>query len=412
MTARTAAPATSRQEWADAAKGASVALVVLGHVTWFHYLPVVERAWPGASGAQWLWSMFNEVLRPLRMPLFFAVAGYFAVRALQRPWSSVLRPRVGTYAYLHVVWLLLWTLTGLAVGAVAGGGLEAGSLGLVVPADPAGWLTAGLAGGVGPWFLYALALYFTIGKLTARLPRAVVVAAAAAVATASFATWLPAPWGSESVLQNGVWYFLGAACAGRLRELAARPRPLWAAVAAAGLLGAGVLLWRLDPGVVGQAVAELPLRLLAVTTGVLLAVQLTTSLPRLAAPWVRLGRRTLPVYVLHPVLLFVLHPVLLVLDERLLSALPGPLPQAAALLYPPLLSAALVLASVGVHALLLRAGAAWLFALPGGPRPAQLPPAPVPAQPAQQTRPDQRTRPAPQAAEPAAVRPPEGGPTR
>ncbi|WP_337060037.1 acyltransferase family protein [Kineococcus sp. G2] len=398
------APATSRQEWADAAKGASVALVVLGHVTWFHYLPVVERAWPGASGAQWLWSMFNEVLRPLRMPLFFVVAGFFAVRALQRPWSLVLRPRVGTYAYLHVVWLLLWTLTALAVGALAGGGLEAGGLGLVVPTDPAGWLTAGLAGGVGPWFLYALALYFAIGKLTARLPRAVVVAAAAALALASFAAWLPTPVWSEPVLRNGVWYFLGSACAGRLRELAARPRPLRAAAAATGLLGAGVLLWRLDPGVVGQALAELPLRLLAVIAGVLLAVQLTASLPRLAAPWVRLGRRTLPVYVLHPVLLFALHPVLLVLDERLLSALPGPLPQVAALLYPPVLSAALVLGSVGVHALLLRAGASWLFALPGGPRSVQLPrPAavhpPVPAQPGHPVHPPR----------PAAVRPPEAG---
>ncbi|WP_432504192.1 acyltransferase family protein [Kineococcus arenarius] len=373
-------PTVSRQEWADAAKGVSVALVVLGHVTWFHFLPVAEDAWPGASGAQWLWSMFNEVLRPVRMPLFFVVAGYFAARALQRPWRLVLRPRVATFAHLHVLWLVLWVLAGLAAGALAGGGLASGGLGLVAPTDPGGLLAAGAAGGVGPWFLYALALYFTIGKLTARLPRPLVVGAAAAVALASFAQWLPAPWETESVQQNAVWYFLGASCAGPLRVLAARPRPLWAAAAAAGLLGAGVALWRLDLGLVATAVAELPLRLLAVTAGVLLAVQLVRSVPWLAAPWVRLGRRTLPVYVLHPVLLFALHPLLLALDERLLAALPGPLSQAAALLYPPLLSAVLVLAAVGVHALLQRAGASWLFALPGSPvRTAPLPPGPAPA---------------------------------
>ncbi|GAA4968380.1 acyltransferase family protein [Kineococcus glutinatus] len=382
---------TTRLQWADAAKGLCVALVVLGHVTFFDYLDVVQRAWPQADRAQLLWSLSNQVLRPLRMPLFFAVAGFFAVRALQRPWPVVRRPRVATYAYLHVVWFAVWALAALAAGALVGAGVLRGGLGLVVPPEVPQLLLAAAVGGVGPWFLYALALYFVVGRLTRRLPAPLVVGVAALVAVAAFARWLPAPLGVEPVLENGVWYLAAARYPDVLRRWIARPRPARTALVWAAYVAVNLAVWRLAPPAAVAAVLEMPVRLLAVAASVHLAVLAAAALPRLAAPWVRLGRRTLPVYVLHPPLLFLLHVPLLALAEHVLRPLPGPLATAAALLYPAVVTAGLVLLAVAVHDLLQRAGAGWLFALPGGsaPRGVQLPPDPargvVPAaRPAQQ----------------------------
>ncbi|MGG1909429.1 acyltransferase family protein [Microbacterium sp. NRRL B-14842] len=44
---------------------------------------------------------------PFLMPLFLFLSGYFASAALARPWAAVLRPRVGRFLYLYLLWSLI-----------------------------------------------------------------------------------------------------------------------------------------------------------------------------------------------------------------------------------------------------------------------------------------------------------------
>src|SRR3712207_8675988 len=48
-----------------------------------------------------VWHEVTEALRPVRMPLFFAISGFFASRAVHRPWRDA-RARVMGGDYLYV----------------------------------------------------------------------------------------------------------------------------------------------------------------------------------------------------------------------------------------------------------------------------------------------------------------------
>ncbi len=135
------------------------------------------------------------------MPLFFAISGLFAAAALTRPWRVVLRPRVGQNLYLHVLWLLI----GFAVStAVAVPTFMAPERLRDVPAAVA-------TASTGLWYLYALAVYFVLARLTRRWPAAVPVAAAAVLAVVSFCGVLPGSGDTHSVVENLVWFLAGAA---------------------------------------------------------------------------------------------------------------------------------------------------------------------------------------------------------
>ena len=100
------------------------------------------------------------------------------------------------------------------------------------------------------------------------------------------------------------------------------------------------------------------LSLLGVPAAILLAVAVS-SRPRLAGPLGRLGRQTLPVYVLHmPVLALVAQLPAWVGPGR------GPFALAAAVLYPLLLTAVIAAACLGLHAVLVRVGGRYLFEMP------------------------------------------------
>ncbi len=99
--------APRRLAWPDAARGLAIGLVVLYHAT------------------NWTWSTgyevsvlrdFNETLRSLRMPLFFAVAGMFAGKWMTVPWSRLARGKLLFFAWVFVLWepisLVVRLLTG------------------------------------------------------------------------------------------------------------------------------------------------------------------------------------------------------------------------------------------------------------------------------------------------------------
>ncbi|MEZ0490986.1 acyltransferase family protein [Kineococcus sp. TBRC 1896] len=345
----------TRAAWPDAAKAACILLVVLGHVA---YLLLDLGQVPWAAGAPPVWNDLDVFLRPLRMPLFFAISGLFAAAALDRPWRVTLRPRVGQNLYLHVLWLLVGFVVSAAVAVPTFMAPRA------LREVPAATATAS----TGLWYLYALAVYFLLARLTRTWPAGLPVALAAAAAVVSFCGVLPGAGDTHSVVENLVWFLAGARFPRAVRALASRERPLLVVGLGAVLVAVLVAARLAHPDVVLAALLELPTRAAAVVVGVCLAVLLTRRLPRLSAPLLRLGRRTLPVYVLHGVVLLLVQRPLAAVTGPLVGRLPHPALAVVVVLYPLLVTAGTVWSCLAAQTLAGRIGAGWLFALPGGGR--------------------------------------------
>ncbi|APX32469.1 hypothetical protein BH708_06740 [Brachybacterium sp. P6-10-X1] len=350
---------TGRIAWLDLARAISILLVVLYHVA--------VSAGPELLGgsdspaARW-WNRANVALIPLRMPLFFLIAGALATRAIRRPWRAVLRPRVLDLLWPYLLWCLLFAVTGWPRYA---------------PADPGGFLLGEVTGmlviGSPYWFIAVLPIFFALARLGRDRPTATVALA--------LATYLLAPvlhagmlaagadgdltYGVFQLTDNALWYLLGTALHGPLLTLGARIRAVPGLLAGTGLL----LVFAVLADAVLRSDASLAvvrlIELAASLTGLGAAVALVPLLARWGAT-VRLGSylgsRTLVIYLVHPVLLNVgvVAWILLGVDDHL----PAPARQ---LLVIPAVTALAVLGSLCLDRSIERWGPAWLLAAPGAP---------------------------------------------
>ncbi|WP_432495328.1 acyltransferase family protein [Kineococcus auxinigenes] len=318
------APA-QRLGWADAAKGAAIALVVLTHATMF----LQEAGYATAP-----WQSLNNLLAGARMPLFFAVSGLFASSASRGSWRGVLLRRVLPSAWLFCLWLVLTTAF-FATGAWVEAGQPAG----------AGELAVAL---VRPhtelWYLYALAVYALVARALRPVPPGVQLAAAAALSvTTSAGLTATGSWAWDDVAAHLVFFLAGLHGRRVLASVAERSGPgrtaaLLAAFAVVG--GAvGLLDLHLVPG----------LPLLRGALGVLAAVAACALLVRRwpRTPLRALGRATLPVYLTHVLLIAALTTVLEVLA-------PPALPLPVRLVLPAVVTAVVVLAGVAARRPLAR----------------------------------------------------------
>ncbi len=328
-----------RLRWPDVAKGASILLVVLHHVVLKHYVDLVEPAFEPVEDA---WRGLTYALKPIRMPLFFAVSGFFAASAVTRPWSA-LRRRVTSSYYLYVVWLSVFIVIY--------------SLERDIPANR----VQGVADFIGElfwaasslWFLYALAVYVVIARALRALPPQLVVGAAAVLAMS--VSWLGIEENNRySVLAHLVYFLAGAYYPHLMRQVAAVRATVPVVVALLATYGLAVT---------AVFVSELPRSLtsfgasvIGVTLGIVLAVMVAGTALGAGLAWI--GRRTLRIYVLHLAVLVVLVQIPIGLpDGGLLGLL-------LTLTYPVLLSGVVVLATFGVHSALVWAGLGWLFEAP------------------------------------------------
>ncbi|MGI5212229.1 acyltransferase family protein [Plantactinospora sp. CA-290183] len=335
---------SERAQWADVAKGACILLVVLWHVVVKHYLQIDWHVGVPVPGA---WGLLGEQLLPLRMPLFFTISGVFAANAVNRPWRVAGRTRIAGFLYLYAIWLLIHT----ALLAAAPG----------FPTDRARSGTDLLAQlTITPsnlWYLYALALYFTLAKAVRRIPRPAVLAAAAALSVVTAAGLLDTPGNRGGLYQNLVFFLAG---------LYLRPYVLrWAATATDRRLALTFLGYAGVLALMGVAGAErwpgvwLLVSVVAVGFGVTAAVR-AGRWPGFADPLAALGRRTLPVYVIHMPVLALAHRCLV----GPVSELGGTGQALLVLGYPVLLTAAVLGLSLALHRALTAARLTWLFALP------------------------------------------------
>lgn len=337
-TATPSATGRARLDWPDIAKGACIILVVLHHATKLFVVDLVpaelgsvSTAWVGVTGA----------LRPIRMPLFFLISGFFAAGAVTRPWAEARARIVGGY-WLYAVWLTaFWAIY---------------SVDTVMPAnrtqDLGDYLGELIWAATSMWFLYAMVLYFMVAKVLRVLPAPVVLAAAAVLSLAK--PWYPFEEANRAaVLFHFVFFLAGAYYPHVVRRLGANPLPagLLLVLYVALSVGTTVLGWP-------RSVEILALSLVGIPLGIAGAVR-AARVSWLADPLVWLGQRTLRVYVLHFAVLSAVGHLSLDLGDGLSNT-----SMLVSGVFPLVLTAVTLVVCLALHEALQRLGFGSLFAAP------------------------------------------------
>ena len=337
-----------RVEWVDAAKGLCILLVVAGHA-------INNLNYNGyATG---IWEQINLMIGPVRMPLFFLLSGLFAAKALSERWRSFADRRIWIMVWLFVLWVPIREIW-LAMIPVTQVG-HTGDIPTPQGLDAENWgpmLHRIAESALGPesylWFLYALALFALLSKLTRRVPPVVQMLAAGTVSVLSPMWELDWPW--NDISHTYVFYLLGMYGAPWIHRLAQRRSLL--IIAGSIAVYAGVAWWiytsydHFNFGLNG------PMRMFLATVGIVAVIGVISFMSgwRILAPLSTVGARTLPVFIMH---IMVLAMVTFAFD-LVLPADPG-LP-----LQPVILAVITVVLCLGLHKLLTSCGFAWLFRRP------------------------------------------------
>lgn len=143
MTFATAAQ-TSRDSWADFAKGLTIILVVMMHSTLGVEL---------ATGKSAFMADIVAFARAFRMPLFFAISGLFAASAIHRLWSRFADTKLIHFAYFYVLWSVLQIGARLVFAGQGNHEISWQQL-FLIPIEPFGTI----------WFIYVLPFFFLIAR--------------------------------------------------------------------------------------------------------------------------------------------------------------------------------------------------------------------------------------------------------
>lgn len=201
----TPAATADRVGWVDYSKGICILLVVMFH-TVNHYEAAV-----GAEG--WMrWIV--DFSKPFRMPDFFLISGLFLARTINSNLLSYIDKKVVHFAYFYLLWL------GLTLLLTDNDTLRA---------DPAEFVKLYAWNIVQPtgvlWFVHMLAVFYVVTRLVSRLPKWVVLLAAASLQVAHQALWIDTPsFVANRFMEYFVFFFLGYAVAGLIFDVAERAK--------------------------------------------------------------------------------------------------------------------------------------------------------------------------------------------
>lgn len=269
----------SRFLWIDTAKGLSILLVVILHVSvWY-----AQSYAPGHP-----LHFFSETFRFVRMPLFFFISGFLARSALARPLSGAFNRTVGLYV-IYAFWTLAYCL------------LIAGRSGAMRPTD---YLLAILLPTVF-WYIWVLPFFFVAAWVLHRLPGIrpaplllvlVVLSAVSPSIRAATGNLLPAPafLNIHAIASNMLWFFAGIHGRDAWLRLIASGTPRRAALSVAAFVASAVATvhWGLGDYL------KVPLSILALyaSAQVLGNIDQGEAIPQKLA---KVGENTLPVYIFH-----------------------------------------------------------------------------------------------------------------
>lgn len=262
-----------REQWLDVAKGVSIAAVVL-----FHVGTVVKASTPAGR----VWTLVDLGLFTLIMPLFFLVSGLFVGRSLTLPMKDFIKTKVWPNAYLFLVWVAIFAALYAATGGRLGNSLADSALLRTIL-----------------WYMAALAVYMLIARAVASLPTVAVLVGSALLA-APFALWLPFDgWGLAHTPHFLIFFLIGVRCKEWLIVVINEAGPARVVL----VLGVGALLGVVAKVIPGGEVAAYALAPLVAVPLTLVASKRAAGWQSVAGPVSALGRNTLPVFLLHPLVL-------------------------------------------------------------------------------------------------------------
>ena len=262
----------SRVHWADLAKGLTILLVVILHSTGGVELHLGQEGW------------MHPVIAfagTFRMPVFFAVSGLFAARAISKDWATFLDSKFAHFLYFYYLWMTIQFIFKTPF-FIQSFGVD-GTVGyyLLSFVQPFGLL----------WFIFLLPIYF----LTLRLTRGVPMLAQIALAIACRIWFTETGINVVDFFSKYYIFFLVGHFGRDLWFLLAE----WAK-AHRGATIAALLVWA---GVNGAVVAtghdhEIPAALALGALGFVAVVSFMAILPErgLAQLLRYIGRHSLPIY--------------------------------------------------------------------------------------------------------------------
>lgn len=295
-------PSTRRIAWIDAAKGVCILAVVLYH---FNQI-VLQQIDFGQTAIPTLWNLIVTALKPLRMPLFFLISGFLASRSVTgRGWGEVRTSRVASLLWVYVLWVgLYWLFTECVIEPldveVVAAGAHPGTLG--------GMVMQLISADTGLWYLYALVLYFVACKLIQHTasPAVISIGLGVVLHLASSLLLPPGWWNIASLLDYFFFFALGCYLQPFLARHYVQCNIKRLLVTGALTVAALGITWKLSameaPGV------KLVLALLMVSTTIDLFALLTERFRMVLL--CDIGQRTLPIYVIHKLLIFALVAVM------------------------------------------------------------------------------------------------------
>lgn len=279
------------------------------------------------------------------MPMFFALAGLFAGKWVAGSWRDVLSQKVILFVWV----LVLWSFVDMAVQIA---GLVAAGHPINVRAVVRDLALCLLNPLFELWFIWALAIFFVIAKLTRRANPVVQLVLAGAISATALTIWLTATTmsGPIGILKYYFFFLLGLLM--RSAVIGFANSPLWTRVAvlfawAAVSTVLYTLDWRAVPGVYFMNC------LLGVLGGVSLATFLAAC-----APLRGLGRNTLPIYLAHTPVAVLASIVLLVVPGFVAFLAP------VSAMVPPVIALIAVGTSLALHRVALRCRLRYLYQAP------------------------------------------------
>ncbi|WP_285035986.1 acyltransferase family protein [Plantibacter sp. ME-Dv--P-095] len=284
---------TDRISWFDTARGFAVVLVALGHAT----MILVEE---GVSSP--VWYVLSQLALAIRMPLFFALSGMLAIRIVDRSWRDLWDRRLALLLWMILVWTVIRFAWFSLLPIDSFPHYADPSVVLISPVWPTGIF----------WFLQALALYLVVGKvMNGRVPVWVQLSGAAVLSAVALGA-LGSESGSYQRAAGYLFFFLlGLHGRRRIVALAERRRPFVAAGLLAAVVLASGLIFAVDLDHVPGVLTALGVPAVLATVLALRAID-GTSVARILQS---VGRHSLPVFVIHVLVIVGITRALLLLPE-------------------------------------------------------------------------------------------------
>ncbi|WP_296137777.1 acyltransferase [uncultured Tessaracoccus sp.] len=270
-------PRTQREVWIDVAKGMAIALVVLDHAR--HLLTLTEMP------VHPVWSWVGETFASVRMPAFFMISGFFLFKWKERGWRAFVKGKVASFFYLYLVWATVYfVVDGLLVRHLDD---------RVLHLTRSGPIQHILRVDTPLWYLAALPVFSLVWWWTRTWPAWIPVTLAS---LGYFGTqWGVIRWPHliSTVFTIGLAHYLfafliGARATGIIRRLIPRAKPWHLLVT----FTVWMLMVFFPPPLKGL------LFFVSVPTLFMFAA-LVASSPRASRPFLLMGRRSLPIYVTH-----------------------------------------------------------------------------------------------------------------